>query len=312
MGYGGGGKGYGGGGKGYGGKGYGGGGKGYGGGGKGFGGGGGSMKGGGGGKGGGRGKGKGGVPFWRQFVDPSDDPDIVHYCQEQIGSFLASSETQRQLENLPNPHRNTLRHMAPAQGVGWIKVSKGVFALVKLAPATDSASSLRALVAGVRACCEASGGKCAASSALKRLSPGLITFLQASLRLRGLKELPSHQAASLEMKAQGVRLNQRGNGFVLDGVEDDDAWHVQFDPRVLGGARAAIDAALRAMPPTPRAHHASARPHGSHAAVSARFLSGHPTAASPRELELETSSSAYVAMLHERSRHTISATSKIE
>ena len=145
-------------------------------------------------KGGGGKKGKG-VPFWRQFVDPSDDPEIVQFCRETIASFLASHETQRTLDSLPNPHRNTLRSMAPAQGIGWVKVNKGVFALVKLAPATDSASALRALVAAVRGCCEASGGKCAASSAAKRLSPTLITFLQASLRLKSLKELPSHQAA---------------------------------------------------------------------------------------------------------------------
>ena len=51
-----------------------------------------------------------GVPFWRQFVDPSDDPEIVRYCRETIASFLASEEPQRTVDNLPHTHRNTHEH----------------------------------------------------------------------------------------------------------------------------------------------------------------------------------------------------------
>ena len=59
--------------------------------------------------------------------------------------------------------------------------------------------------------------------------------MQASLRLRSLKQLPSHAAAAAEMAAAGVRLNGRGNGFLLDGVDDDDSWYVHFDRRLLSG-----------------------------------------------------------------------------
>ena len=137
----------------------------YGGGGKGDFGGGGKGGGGKGGKGGGGKGSKGGVPFWRQFVDPSSDPEVIRFCQETIASFLASSDTQRTVENLPNNYRNTLRHMAPTQGVGWVKVSKGVFSLVKLAPATDSASTC------VRssATCEPAARRLAASAPRLRL-----------------------------------------------------------------------------------------------------------------------------------------------
>mgnify|MGYP006248530473 CR=1 FL=1 len=46
--------------------------------------------------------------------------------------------------------------------------------------------------------------------------------MQAALRLKSLKQLPSHAAGATEMGRAGVRLNSRGNGFVLDGVEDDE------------------------------------------------------------------------------------------
>ena len=44
----------------------------------------------------------------------------------------------------------------------------------------------------------------------------------------------------------GLRLNSRGNGFLLDGVEDDDSWHVSFDRAHLR-PRAAIDAAVATL-----------------------------------------------------------------
>ena len=192
--------------------------------------------------GGGKGGGKAGVPFWRQFVDPSDDPEVIAWCREQISQFLASGEAQREVSGLANSERNTLRHLAPTMGCGWVKVGKGVNSLVRLADGLAiggggdgggsanagganggdaSGEALRRLVGCVKAAASQGGGKCAASSALKHLSPDLIAFLQVSLHLRGLKELGSHAAAAVEMRAQGVRLNQRGNGFVLDGVEDD-------------------------------------------------------------------------------------------
>ena len=38
-------------------------------------------------------KGGGNKPFWRQFVDPSDDPEVIKWCRTRIQQFLDSGET---------------------------------------------------------------------------------------------------------------------------------------------------------------------------------------------------------------------------
>ena len=57
-----------------------------------------------------------------------------------------------------------------------------------------------------------------------------------------------------ECAAAGVRLNERGNALLLEGVEDDDGWFAPFDAALVRGARGALEAALRALPPPPRTH----------------------------------------------------------
>ena len=57
---------------------------------------------GGGGKGGGKGVGKGSKPFWRQFVDASDDPEVIGWCRQRIQAFLDSEEQQHGLSGLSN------------------------------------------------------------------------------------------------------------------------------------------------------------------------------------------------------------------
>ena len=54
-----------------------------------------------------------------------------------------------------------------------------------------------------------------------------------------------------ECAAAGVRLNERGNALLLEGVEDDDGWFAPFDAALVRGA---LEAALRALPPPPRTH----------------------------------------------------------
>jgi hypothetical protein len=215
-----------------------------------------SGKGGGGfvgGKGGGgigKGKGKGsggGKPFWRQFVDPSDDPEVIAWCRETIGAFVSSGETQREFEHLTNPVRNTMRSLAPSMGVGWVKTGKGCNALVRMAQVADEREPIRKIVEAIRQTCLSSGGKCGATAALKRLSPEQIAFVQSALGLRSLKLLPSHAGAAEALKTAGLRLNARANGFLLEGVEDDDSWHVRFDKRTLSAARASIDVALEEL-----------------------------------------------------------------
>ena len=69
--------------------------------------GGGSGKGKGGGKGGG-GKGGGGKgkPFWRQFVDASEDPEVIAWCRKRIEDFVASGSPS---ELIYRPLRAALR-----------------------------------------------------------------------------------------------------------------------------------------------------------------------------------------------------------
>ena len=57
-----------------------------------------------------------------------------------------------------------------------------------------------------------------------------------------------------ECAAAGVRLNERGNALLLEGVEDDDGWFAPFDAALVRGARGALEAALRALPPPPHTH----------------------------------------------------------
>ena len=60
--------------------------------------------------------GEGAKPFWRRFVDPSDDPEVIAWCQQRIQRFLDSGARQEEMEWLSNPSRNTIRSMAPEMG----------------------------------------------------------------------------------------------------------------------------------------------------------------------------------------------------
>ena len=247
---------------------------------------------GGGGKGGG-GKGK---PFWRQFVDASEDPEVIAWCRKRIEDFVASGSPSEPVENLPNAYRNTLRHYAPEMGCGWQNLDKGVYALVRCTTVAgeDEAAALRQrLVAEVKRCCVAGGGKCKPTAIFRQLSSELVAFAQATLRIRNLKELPS--ACAAECAAAGVRLNERRNAFLLEGVEDDDAALVSFNVDRLREARAALEAALAALPP-PRERRADVAGWGF-------LLAPHPPAAElVAAVEREVASAAYVRMVGARSR----------
>ena len=97
--------------------------------------------------------------------------------------------------------------------------------------------------------------------------------------MKSLKDLP--QACAAECAAAGVRLNERRNAFLLEGVEDDDGWFAAFDAALVRGARGALEAALRALPPPPRRERAEA---------SWAFLSSPPPPPAPGELEAEIAS----------------------
>jgi hypothetical protein len=131
--------------------------------------------------GGGRGGGKGGKPFWRQFVDASDDPEVISWCQEWLEAFLSSGQESAPVELMPHAHRNTLRSMAPQMGCAWRRAAKVEYELVRAAPVADASVIKREVVEAIRRLCEASGGKCAASRAWRELAPPLQAQVQTSL-----------------------------------------------------------------------------------------------------------------------------------
>lgn len=104
-------------------------------------------------------------PYWRRFVDASEDPTVIHWCRQRVQQFLDSGNSQENVEWLgnetcpsqsdiffsskpcfiwtpscsgrfidivhlpfPEEYRNTIRSLAPEMGVAWLKVSKGVYA----------------------------------------------------------------------------------------------------------------------------------------------------------------------------------------
>lgn len=247
--------------------------------------------------GGGKGGGKGGKPFWRQFVDASDDPEVIVWCQARLEAFLSSGRESAPVERLPHAHRNTIRSMAPQMGCAWRRAAKGEYELVRAAPVADASVLKREVVEAVRRLCEASGGKCAASRAWRELAAPLQAQVQASLRLTNLKSLP--EACKAECEAAGLRVNPRGNAFLLDGVDDeDDAWFVGFGGRALSDARRALETALAALPPAGRP---TAGTHGG----GLSFLRGPPPAADSgpcAALLANAQSAGYARMLPVRSR----------
>ena len=67
--------------------------------------------------------------------------------------------------------------------------------------------------------------------------------------MKSLKDLP--QACAAECAAAGVRLNERRNAFLLEGVEDDDGWFAAFDAALVRGAASRMTTA-GSPPSTPR------------------------------------------------------------
>lgn len=214
-------------------------------GGKGKGGGGGSWDGGGGEGGGGGG---GNKPFWRQFVDPSDDPEIIAWCRHRVQQFLDTGKQQEEVEWMGNDYRNTVRSLAPDMGAAWVKIDKGVYAFVRSSANGMDPSAIRMkVVAAIRKICEESGGRCSATGAWRQLPQDFQATVSVELRLRNLRGLP--EVCQAELQESGIRMNDRRNMFIL-GESDgyDDAVFVKFSASLVGDARRALDTALRLLP----------------------------------------------------------------
>eukprot|EP00965_Chrysotila_dentata_P255601 6212280-Pleurochrysis_carterae.AAC.3 len=204
-----------------------------------------------GGKGGNRGR--GGKPIWRQFVDPSDDPEVVDWCRQRIRSFLDSGASQEEVQWLPNAYRNTIRVMAPKMGVGWLKQGR-VNVLVRASGGSSEAgdAELRVrLVRAVAAVCDSHGGRITARKAFGALPSELAAFAQSRLGLKTLAALP--EACGAECEA--AQLRTRGKLLLCGEADDpfDAAIRVEFDRdavrevRRVATARGAPTVATRAV-----------------------------------------------------------------
>ena len=41
-------------------------------------------------------------PYWRRFVDASEDPTVIHWCRQRVQQFLDSGNSQENVEWLGN------------------------------------------------------------------------------------------------------------------------------------------------------------------------------------------------------------------
>lgn len=200
------------------------------------------------GKGSSGGWGGGNKPFWRKFVDPSDDPQVIAWCRQRVQQFLDGGANEEQVEWLGNEYRNTLRELAPKMGAGWMKIAKGTFALVRTSDQVVDASDLKVqLVKALRELCERSGGRCTAKNAWWSLPTSLQVDVSVKLQLKNWKGLP--EICQNELQAAGLRMNARRNTFLLgedDGFED--AVFVGFDAQRMSSARKVLDLALKRLP----------------------------------------------------------------
>eukprot|EP00928_Gymnodinium_smaydae_P010064 TRINITY_DN1377_c0_g2_i1.p1 TRINITY_DN1377_c0_g2~~TRINITY_DN1377_c0_g2_i1.p1 ORF type:complete len:1082 (-),score=211.79 TRINITY_DN1377_c0_g2_i1:112-3357(-) len=214
------------------------------------------------GKGGWRGRGKGGgggggwggggggnKPFWRQFVDASDDPEVIEWCRKEITTFLDSGEASLEMEWLSCQCRNTLRDMAPKMGVGWEKVRKGTFALVRCEEVSDDPAVIsQRVVEHVKQYVVKNGGSASVKHAFWDLPMEMRVFMQSHLNCHG-KNLTGMEDA---LREAGVHMNSSKKRVHLEGVSEafDDAFFVQLDPSRVIDACKALKKALAALPPS--------------------------------------------------------------
>ncbi|CAJ1380664.1 unnamed protein product [Effrenium voratum] len=179
-------------------------------------------------------------PYWRQFVDPSDDPAVISWCRQRISEFLRSGDSQQEMEWLSNSYRNTIRSLAPEMGAAWLKVSKGVYALARPTGIQTDPSVLREkLVESVRQICEQAGGQCKVSHISRELPQELWVSAAAELKLRNLKQLPE----SCRKECQLAELRLVRNSFSLGDADGyADAVFVRFSASRLAAAAAALSA----------------------------------------------------------------------
>lgn len=232
-------------------------------------------------------------PFWRQFVDPSDDPAVRSWCKNRVQQFLDGGAAKEEIEWLSNEYRNTIRVMAPDMGVAWLKVDKGVYALARSTrEGVDTQSVLMQLLRSVAKTAEEAGGRISSTWAQRVLDQELWIAASCALKIRNLKGIADTWCK--ECQEIGLRMNDRRNTFFVgeaDGYED--AVFVRFDKARVAEARRCLAAALQRLP-------SGSHRKGSHLGVG--FLQRPFKSIGPEELLQERSSAAFQHFLPARAR----------
>lgn len=248
---------------------------------------------GGGGGGWGGGGGGGNKPFWRQFVDPSEDPAVIAWCRQRVQGFLSSGKQQEEVEWLTNEYRNTIRAVAPEMGAAWMKIAKGTYALMRSSESGANVGDLkRRLVEQVKRICMEKGGRCKATAVMRSLPQDFQATVLVELRLKNLKAIVD--VCPEECAEMGLRTNAQRNMLIVGEADGyDDAYFVRFDAARVGEARRALEAALRRLPPAAKGR----RDQG-----GVDFLSRGHVSMGPEELEEEKALPGYRRLLPARAR----------
>ena len=63
-------------------------------------------------------------PFWRRFVDASEDPAVIQWCRQRIQQFLDSGSSQENVEWLGNETQTWIRRsfLCFKGGLSWIQI----------------------------------------------------------------------------------------------------------------------------------------------------------------------------------------------
>ncbi|CAK9052151.1 DExH-box ATP-dependent RNA helicase DExH1, partial [Durusdinium trenchii] len=223
-------------------------------------------------------------PFWRRFVDPSDNPEVIQWCRERVQAFLDSGRSQEEMEWLSNEYRNTIRSLAPEMGAAWIKVSKGIYALACSKENLEPVRLRQRLVEEVRKSCMKAGGSCKASWVWRDIPQDLWVSAATTLKLRNIKSLPD----VCPQECQDAQLRLSKSTFKVGEADDfEDALHVHFDASHLAAAAGVVAAASRA----PR------RQRSAQDAQGLDFLRRPSMAMGPEDLRREQERPGYVKML---------------
>eukprot|EP01062_Namystynia_karyoxenos_P063302 TRINITY_DN5611_c1_g1_i1.p1 TRINITY_DN5611_c1_g1~~TRINITY_DN5611_c1_g1_i1.p1 ORF type:complete len:672 (+),score=180.62 TRINITY_DN5611_c1_g1_i1:113-2017(+) len=200
-------------------------------------------KGGGGGGGGwGGGGGGGSKPFWRRFVDPSDDPAVQQRCHSIVQQFLQSGQPRQSLGHLTTEMRNTLRVVGPQLGASIDRDGHKQWALVRpMQTAGQEQMGPEAAVGILVEKVRMIGGQGRLALVSRQLSAQERSAIEVSTGLPLRRALKS-MADSRHARAAGLGLSPDGKRLRLEGMYDEysELTYVPLDRQKVSEALKAL------------------------------------------------------------------------